>query len=211
MVRANLTLLLLTLPLSGSAWAQTLSARPAFFADPVLAVDPSQGDLVLGRTTLRSAMLIFATELQDSLQTPGSNNPDTLPQRPPERRSGRTPPIPALRYRLDIGPGHYTLFFDKNERLVAVEAGRRSLPRQIRRDDLVARYATLRPTDRADLPGNLEAPLAPCVSMFAWASDPVQGQADTVGSAAGSVLTFGYRFTCSTKPAERSVMPRAGH
>lgn len=206
-MRGHRTLLLLAIPLCWPATgrAQTLSSRPAFFADPVLAVDPSQGDLVLGRTTLRSAMLIFATELGDSLRTPSSNNPDTLPQQP----ARRTRPVAAPRYRLNLGAGRYTLFFDRNERLVAVEAGRRNLPRPIRREDLVARYATLRPTDRPDQLGNLEAPLAPCVSMFARASDPAEEPADSAGSAPGSVLGFGYRFTCSTRPAERSVMPKA--
>src|SRR5690349_23072468 len=57
--------------------AQTLSARPLFFADPVLSVDPANGELVLGRTTLRSAMRIFASDLQDSVGIPlaHSGNP----------------------------------------------------------------------------------------------------------------------------------------
>jgi hypothetical protein len=196
-VRRNLTLLLLVVPLWWPAHgrAQTLSSRPALFGDPVLAVDLSQGDLVLGRTSLRSSMLMFATELQ--------GRPEKILDTLPQRRLGRAGSPPAVRFLLDLGAGRYMLFFDRNERLVAVEATRRSLPRLLRREDLVARYATLRPTDRPDMLGNLEAPLAPCVSMFAWVSDQVPAQ--RADPAPGTVLAFGYRFTCSTKPAERKL------
>jgi len=205
-VRRETTLVLaVTLCWAAAARAQTLSSRPAFFCDPVLAVDPAYGELVLGRTTLRSAMRIFATELQDSLRiAPGRRvNPDTLPL---SRTDGPGMP-PALRFRLDVGSGRYTLYFDKNERLVAVQAGARDLPRPLRREDLVARYATLRPVSRLDMLGNLEAPLGPCISMVASAgegNDIAPGAPQN--SAPGTILSFGYRFTCPTlKPEPRAV------
>src|SRR3954471_2168589 len=94
--------------------AQTLAARPVFFADPVLAVDPAYGELVLGRTTLRSALRIFAADLQESVRvSPAhSGNPLTLPAG--AVLPGR--PGPRARYLLDLGAGRYTLYFDANER-----------------------------------------------------------------------------------------------
>jgi hypothetical protein len=78
--------------------AQTLSARPAVFGDPVLSTDPTRGELELGRTTLAAALRMFAVELADS----------------------------------------------RHEQLVMVGAERSRLPRQLRREDLVARHPTLR-------------------------------------------------------------------
>jgi hypothetical protein len=180
---------------AGVSRAQTLSSRPALFADPVLAVDPAHGELVLGRTTLRSALRIFATELQDSVQVPLGHpgNPDTISVAP----SPGTPLGPPLRFRLDVGAGRYTLFFDKNERLVGVEAAQANLSRPLRREDLVARYATLRPLSSPDALGNLEASLGPCISMVAWARD-------------SQILSFGYRFTCNTSPAEHQPVASVG-
>jgi len=204
-VRRKIALVLaVALCRAGIAHAQTLSSRPAFFSDPVLAVDPAHGELVLGRTTLRSAMLIFATELQDSARTPRAHpgNPDTIP----ETHSSKPGSVPALRFRLDIGSGRYTLYFDKNERLVAVEAGARDLPRLVRREDLVARYATLKPASRPDMLGNLEAPLGPCVSMIAWAADDGHNAAPRANQVGGTILSFGYRFTCPTRSPERQAV-----
>jgi hypothetical protein len=186
---------------------QTLSSRPAFFADPTLTSDPTYGELVLGRTTLRSALRVFAVELADSVRLPLAHaaNPDTLPA---GATNGGPTSAPAIHYRLDLGADRYTLYFDKNQRLVAAEANHQRLPRMIRREDLVARYATLRPNQRPGSLENLEAPLAPCVSMFAYAWDRDDGLRDERHLLPGAILKFGYRYTCRTRPAEqRALLP----
>jgi hypothetical protein len=185
------TSLLATLPCA----AQTVSSRPALFADPVLVIDPAYGELVLGRTTLTSALRIFAAELQDSVLVPlgHPSNPDTV------SATTELPGVPALRFRhrLDIGAGRYTLYFDKRERLVAAVTHRTRLPRPVRRQELVARYPTLRVerVGRTDegvwVRDELVAPLGPCVSVIAdvWRRDK------------GLVGSFGYAYTCATTPA----------
>jgi hypothetical protein len=186
--------------------AQTLSARPRFFADPVLAVDPAHGELVLGRTTLHSAMRIFASDLQDSVRVPlaHSGNPLTLPSA--TMLSGQRGP--TARYLLDIGAGRYTLYFDGNQRLIAVDALGSNLPRLIRRADLVARYSTLRPLRDSASVVNLEAPLGPCISMLAFAWDRNDGRRDGGHVEPGTIVEFGYRYTCPTKSAEhRAALP----
>jgi hypothetical protein len=176
--------------------AQTLSSRPAIFADPVLGTDPSYGELVLGRTTLTSALRIFAVELEDSVLVPlgHPSNPETVSEG--TSLSG----IPTLRprHRLDLGPKRYTLYFDKNERLIAAITLRSRLPRPLRRDELVARYPTLRvehigrTAEGAWVRDELVAPLGPCVSLIAdvWREDR------------GMVGGLGYVYTCATRPAQ---------
>lgn len=176
--------------------AQTLSSRPATFVDPVLSTDPSYGELVLGRTTLTSALRIFAVELEDSVLVPlgHPSNPDTVS----EGTSLSGVPRLQLRHRLDLGPNRYTLYFDKNERLVAAVTYRSRLPRPLRRDELVARYPTLtvahigRTAEGAWIRDELVAPLGPCVSLTAdvWRQDR------------GMVGSLGYVYTCPTKPAQ---------
>jgi hypothetical protein len=176
--------------------AQTLSSRPALFADPALGTDPSYGDLVLGRTTLTSALRIFAVELEDSVLVPlrHSSNPDTVSQ-------GITlagAPTLRLRYRLDLGPKRYTLYFDKNERLIAAVTPRSRRSRPLRRDELVARYPTLRvehigrTAEGVWVRDELVAPLGPCVSLIA----------DVGRHDRGLVGDLGYVYTCATRPAE---------
>ena len=188
--------LLLSLVLSATppCTAQSLSSRPTIFSDPALTMDPSIGELVLGQTTLTSALRMYAVELQDSVQLPlahGSN---------PEMLSNDTelPGNPTLKahYRLDIGAGRYTLYFDRHERLIAAITDRSRLPRPIRREELIARYPTLRvehvgrTAEGAWVKDQLVAPLTPCVSLIAdvWRRDK------------GLVDSFGYIHTCATKP-----------
>ena len=200
-MRRTLSFMILgTLLWATSSLAQTLPSRPGFFTDPVLAIDRSYGELVLGRTTLRSAMLIFATELQDTTHARASTDSEPVV-------------APRARYRLTPGRGHYTLYFDKNERLVAAMADRQEFPRPLRRDELVAQYATLRPSSHMTSPGgveDLEAPLGPCLSMQAsvWTG----GSPPSDQLRAGTVLSFGYRYTCPTKAAElRADLPDILH
>jgi hypothetical protein len=197
-----LTLLILAtacmVPSSGVA--QTLSARPAVFADPVLSTDPTHGELQLGRTTLAAALRMFAVELADSVRLPlgRKSNPDTL-----STASGAGDPAPWPRpyHRLDLGAGRYILYFDKHERLVMVEAERSRLPRQLRREDLVARYQTLRVRRHWNIQDELIAPLAPCIAVTATVWEGDHGSQDTRHLTPGTVVAFGYRYTCQTRPA----------
>jgi hypothetical protein len=179
---------------------QTLSARPAIFADPILATDPAHGELVLGRTTLAGALRMFAVELADSVRLPlgRRSNPDTL------RRSstaGDSASWPRPHHRLDLGPGRYTLYFDKHERLVMVAAHRSRLPRGLRREDLVARYATLRVRRHWNIQDEMIAPLAPCIVLTATVWEGDDGLSDDQHLMPGTVVELGYRFTCQTRPA----------
>jgi hypothetical protein len=179
--------------------AQTLAARPAIFADPILVTDPTHGELVLGRTTLAGALRMFAVELADSVRLPlgRRSNPDTV-------RTSTTfvdsAAWPRPYHRLDLGPGRYTLYFDKHERLVMAAADRSRLPRQLRREDLVARYATLRVHRHWNIQDEMIAPLAPCISLTATVWEGDDGRRDDQHLLPGTVLHLGYRFTCPTRP-----------
>ena len=192
--------------LGGSpAAAQTLSSRPAIFGDPLLTSDPTKGELVLGHTTLVAALRIFAVEVRDPVWVPRahSSNPDTVPS----TFSVGPRSMPAPFHQLDIGPERYTLYFDRRERLVAAVAPRSRLPRTVRRDELVARYASLKVlwtgysgSGRKTVEW-LIAELAPCVSATAaiWYGD--DGLHDHGGRPAGTVEEFSYVYTCPTTPA----------
>ena len=193
----------LTLPIvlltTSPCTAQSLSSRPAIFSDPSLGTDPSYGELVLGQTTLISALRIFAVELQDSVRVPlgHGSNPDTM------RTDTELPGDRTVRphFRLEIGAGRFTLYFDRHERLVAAIINQGQLPRSIRRDELVARYPTLRvanvgrTAEGTWVMDDLVAPLTPCISLVAdvWRRDQ------------GMVGSLGYVFTCATQPAPRKA------
>ncbi len=209
MHRNLITVLALATAFSASSpcVAQTLSARPAVFADPVLSTDPTHGELELGRTTLAAALRIFAVELADSVRLPlgRKSNPDTLWT---ASGGGDSSSWPRPYHRLDLGAGRYILYFDKHERLVMVGAERSRLPRQLRREDLVARYPTLHVRRHWNIQDELIAPLAPCISLIAtvWTGDdglPPEGQLKP-----GTVVAFGYRYTCRTRPAPAAIHPR---
>jgi hypothetical protein len=187
--------------------AQTLSARPAVFGDPVLSTDPTHGELVLGRTTLTAALRMFAVELADSVRLPLGrlSNPDTVWT---ASGGGESASWPRLHHRLDLGAGRYLLYFDKHERLVMVEAERSRLPRQLRREELVARYATLRVSRHWNIQDELIAPLAPCISLTATVWEGDDGLPDEGHLKPGTVVAFGYRYTCQTRPAPAAIRPR---
>jgi hypothetical protein len=187
--------------------AQTLSARPAVFGDPVLSTDPTHGELVLGRTTLTAALRMFAVELADSVRLPLGrlSNPDTVWT---ASGGGDSASWPRLHHRLDLGAGRYLLYFDKHERLVMVEAERSRLPRQLRREELVARYATLRVSRHRNIQDELIAPLAPCISLTATVWEGDDGLPDEGHLKPGTVVAFGYRYTCQTRPAPAAIRPR---
>jgi hypothetical protein len=183
------------LAVSAPASAQTLSATPVLFGDPVPGANPAHGELVLGRTTLRGALRMFAVELEaDSVRVSLAHegNPARLPGT--EMLIGGLTIHPH--HVLDLGPGRYTLYFDEHERLVAAHGAPPS-EKPLRRSELARRYPTLRVSyDGRSAEGvtiyeGLEAPLDKCVSLTGgvWLQrgDAVEG--------------LGYVYTCPTKPA----------
>jgi hypothetical protein len=169
--------------------AQTLAAKPEVFADPVPGTNPSHGELVLGRTTLTSAVRIFAVELQElaSARRDGPPNPDTLPANTQWEVGEHTF---SPRRSLDLGPERYRLFFDKNDRLVAALTFQ--LPRPVRRDKLAAHYPTVRFERRGANIESFVAPLSRCISLGG------RVRLDTY-----LVDQLSYVYTCSTKPARQ--------
>jgi hypothetical protein len=150
---------------------------------------------------------MFAVELADSVRLPlgRKSNPDTLWT---SSGVGDSSSWPRPYHRLDLGAGRYILYFDKHDRLVMAGADRSRLPRQLRREDLVARYPTLRVSRHWNIQDELIAPLAPCISLTAtvWEGDdglPAKGHLKP-----GTVMDFGYRYTCQTRPAPAAIRPR---
>jgi hypothetical protein len=178
--------------LSSDAAGQTLRAEPIFFADPVPGRNIANGELELGRTTLSGALHIFAEALSgDSVRVPRLHqaNPSTL-------TAGSDWEVGAdtvrPRYRLDLGPERYVLYFDANRRQVAAITSRPALP--MRRRELAAHYSTLRLQRRwhsGDVPTSdaMVAPLGPCL----WYTANVRVSDDLVEG-------FGYVYTCATDP-----------
>jgi hypothetical protein len=167
--------------------AQTLAAKPRVFADPVPGSDPSKGELVLGRTTLTAARRIFAVQLAESVTVPrGGANPDTLPA-DTEWQVGDH--VVRPHHVLDLGPGLYRLYFDRNQRLVAAVTFQP--PRRVLREELVAHYPSLKFEGRRLGPADaFVAPLGFCVSFAG------RLRLDTK-----LVDQLSYVYTCATKPA----------
>lgn len=181
--------------------AQTLNVRPALFADPVPGNDSRRGEVVLGETTLASALRIFAVELEeDSVRLPLSHgaNPAVLRGTGVSLGSGASQP----QYRLELGPQRYTLYFDGNERLIGVRADRAQLPRALHRENLAGHYPTLRLQYGAGSALNwLAAPLGKCVSAIATTFEGEDGLRDSRHLVPGTVVEFGYIYRCPTRPA----------
>ncbi len=176
-----------SLALTSPGTAQTLSAKPAIFGDPVPGSDPSKGELVLGRTTLTAALRIFAVELGESHTGAAPRaNPETLPA-DSEWQVGDH--VVRPRHVLDLGPELYRLYFDRNQRLVATVTFQP--PRRVTRDQLVAHYPTLKFEGRRLGPADAcVAPLGSCVSLAG------RLRLDTK-----LVDQLSYVYTCATKPA----------
>jgi hypothetical protein len=167
--------------------AQTLAAKPSVFADPVPGSDPSKGELVLGRTTLTAAMRIFAEQLNESHKEGRPHaNPDTLPA-DTEWQVGDH--VVRPRHVLDLGPGFYRLFFDRNQRLVAAVTFQP--PKRVTREDLKAHYPSLKfEGRRLGKSDAFVAPLGSCVSF----AGRLQLETKLVDQ-------LSYVYTCATKPA----------
>ncbi|HEY8256992.1 MAG TPA: hypothetical protein VIG08_04995 [Gemmatimonadales bacterium] len=169
---------------------QSLSGRPVLFADPVPGRATPGRELELGSTTVEGAQRIFAVELDQAVQVRRgySGNPSRISAGTEWRLMGHTL-HPAQ--RLDLGPDHYALYFDTNQRLIGVFTDR--LPRRVTRDELMMHYPKARLERRwhsGDVPfDQLVAPIGDCVVLSA-----------TVRVAEARVEQLGYYFTCATKP-----------
>lgn len=177
----------------GRLGAQSLSARPVMFADPVPGGPAPGRELVLGTTTLTAAKRIFAVELQDEtvqVARGHAGNPERLP-RGTEWRLAEGTFHPEQ--RLDLGPDRYVLYFDEHERLIGTLAER--MPWPATRSDLTRRYPALRLQRRwhsGDVPfDEVVASAGPCVTLIA-----------SVRVGNDRVEEFGYYFTCPTRPTQ---------
>jgi hypothetical protein len=131
--------------------AQILDVQPAHFTEPRAGNRARHGEVVLGRTTVAGSRRMFAELLNsDSIKVARGH-----PGNPSQTRPGTAWQVASHRveagYRLDLGPDRYTLYFDKNERLIAATGG--ALPGALTRADLAARYPSLQ-KDRRWYSGN---------------------------------------------------------
>ena len=170
--------------------AQTLSVRPSPFSDLRPGRNAKQGEVVMGETTLKGALRIFAVELKSetvSLPRVHAANPDTVPSGTVWRVGSH-----ELRpyQRLDLGPDRYVLNFDRNERLVSAVTSQ--LP-SITQPMLSEHYPGIQKGQlwRSGDPfqewiANVDA----CVVLSAL-----------VKKSTGLVEQLSYHYTCDTKPA----------
>ncbi|HEY7482302.1 MAG TPA: hypothetical protein VH680_17440 [Gemmatimonadales bacterium] len=126
----------------GVVHAQALDVRPTPFTEPRTGNQARHGEVVLGQTTLSGTRRMFAELLSsDSIKVARGHqgNPSPIPAGTVwQVASHRVQPS----YKLDLGPDRYTLYYDKNERLIAAIA--QDLPGALTKADLLVRYPTLR-------------------------------------------------------------------
>jgi hypothetical protein len=75
-------------------------------------------------------------------------------------------------------------------------------------EDLVARYPTLRERRHWNIQDELIAPLAPCISLTASVWEGHDGLRDKRHLKPGTIVDFGYRYTCQTRAAPAAIPPR---
>jgi len=196
-IRVTLILLaVLALPaLDTTAQAQTLDVRPERFTDPRPGTQAKHGEVVLGRTTLKAAMRMFAEELsRDTILVSRGHSGNPAPV------SSETVWQVAVhqvrpRQRLDLGPDHYSLWFDENQRLVAAITSQ--VPVGLSRATVVDHYKGMYRASRwrsGDQPSFDEwtVPVDPCVTLSAQVSVATEG-----------VEQLSYIYTCPTTPLPR--------
>lgn len=179
--------------------AQTLDVR----TDVVTELRPGDharhGEVVLGKTTLAGARRMFAELLHaDTVKVSRGHlgNPSPLPL-------GTVWEVEGYQVRptqkLDLGPSRYTLYFDKNERLIA--AITRPTAGELTRDQVAAHHPSLRQGRRwysGDQPHSDEwtATLDTCVAFVAMALIP-----------SARVEQLSYIYTCPTQMPGRATPP----
>jgi hypothetical protein len=189
---ARIALALLTSVLvSVQLEAQTLSVRPSPFSDLRPGRKAKQGEVVLGETTLKGALRIFAVELKSemvSVPRAHAANPDTVPTGTVwQVGSHEVRPY----HRLDLGDDRYVLNFDRNQRLVSAVTAH--APDGITQPMLSEHYPGIqkgklwRSGERIqEWIANVDA----CVVLSAL-----------VKESTGLVEQMSYNYTCETKPA----------
>jgi hypothetical protein len=191
-MQSRVALVLLTAGLiTARLEAQTLAVRPSPFSDLKPGRQARQGEVVLGETTLKSALRMFAVELNSetvSLPRRHSANPDVHP-------AGTVWKVGTheLRpqHRLDLGPDRYELDFDRNGRLIAAIDSR--VPNGIIQPMLAEHYPGVQKGNlwRSDPPlQEWIATVDPCVVLSAL-----------VRETTGVVQQLSYNYICETKPA----------
>jgi hypothetical protein len=193
-MRAFVTLALLTVGITPAhLLGQTLSVRPAPFSDLRPGRQARQGEVVLGETTLKGALRMFAVELNSemvSLPRGHSANPDTVPSATVWRIG---PHELHPHHRLDLGSDRYVLNFDSNDRLISALTFQ--VPDKITQPMLAEHYPGLQKGNfwrSGDPLQEWIAPVDRCVIMSAL-----------VREATGLVEQMSYSYTCRTAPSGR--------
>ena len=190
-MRAYVSVILLA-ALVTTAQAQTLNVQPARFLDPRPGTQAKHGEVVLGRTTMKAAMRMFAEELsRDTIRVPRGHSAN------PSAVSAETVwQVGAHQVRprrmLDLGPEHYSLWFDENERLIAAITSQ--VPPGMSRMTLVDHYKGIR---RVRSWGNGNEPT---FDVWTVPVDSCVALSAHVTVATDQVEQLSYVYTCRTKP-----------
>jgi len=195
-MRCALTLALAA-SLAGTAiQAQTLAVRPSALTDLGAGSRARHGEVVLGQTTMAGALRMFAEQLaSDSVVVPRAHlgNPSSIPADVVWQMASREV---RPRHKLDLGPDHYTLYFDKNSRLIVASTQR--MAGNLTRPQLSAHYSALRKGRRwygGDRPRHDEwsVALSDCVTLIA-----------DVLIAGERVQQLSYLYTCPSRASTPS-------
>lgn len=190
-VRAHVSVILLA-ALATAAQAQTLDVQPARFLDPRPGTQAKDGEVVLGRTTVMAAMRMFAEELsRDTIRVPRGHSGNSAAASPDTVWQVGSHQVRPRRV-LDLGPDHYSLWFDENERLIAAITSEG--PLGLSRMTLVDHYKGIRRV-RSWASGDQPTfdvwtvPVDACVALSAHVSLVTE-----------QVEQLSYIYTCPTRP-----------
>jgi hypothetical protein len=178
---------------AASATSQTLPARPVPLNEPIRGGTWTDGELILGKTTLAGARRMLAPA-DTATSTSGA-------KRLADSRAWEIGGVTLRpRWELDPGKGYYQLFFDENQRLIFA-LDRTSRP-EISRIELLARYPRALRVQQSDSYDQFQVDVQPCVTLTAL----IDRERD-------HVLQFGYAWTCRTRSLaefDRRSPPKAG-
>ena len=150
------------------------------------------GEVVLGRTTMKAAMRMFAEELsRDTIRVARghSGNPSAV-----SAETVWQVGVHQVRPRrmLDLGPEHYSLWFDENDRLIAAITPQ--VPPGLSRMTLINHYKGIR-RFRSWASGN-----QPTFDVWTVPVDSCVALSAHVSLASERVEQLSYIYTCATRP-----------
>jgi hypothetical protein len=186
MRRLALVLALMCL-LPPAARAQRLAARPVLYEDPVPTGSWQDRPLVLGRTLLQSARLMFPDAPQVftgyAAYSINHGNPQPIDRYVATWTIGGATLTP--KYIFQLGDGNWMLYFDEHQRLIHVGAPP-GTGEHVTRTSFARHYPTLRETRRGETYIEMEASLRECVTLSA------------VFDLSDRLRSYGYSYTCPT-------------